>query len=255
MPEARVLVVDDEPLVRSGMRDFVDKDGRLQWVGEARSGTEAVEMVRTLKPELMLLDIQMPELDGFGVMEALGSQVPPAVVFVTAFNDFAVRAFDVHAVDYLLKPFEEERFTTAITRALQRLGDPEQAMRAGEWQAALGSIRARAQSAQRLLVKDDGRITVVPVDDIDWIEAADNYVKLHTRVRTWMLRESMRDVEQQLEGSGFARAHRSAIVNLARVRELQPLFGGEHVVLLTTGARITLSRGYRDSFRARLATG
>lgn len=252
MTEVSVLVVDDEPLVRDGLRAFVERDGRLRWIGEARAGREAVALVRQRRPALLLLDVQMPELDGFGVVEALGADTPPAVVFVTAFDAYALRAFDVHAVDYLLKPFEEERFTLAITRALERLGDPERRMPSDAWRGALEEIRARTGRVQRLLVKDDGRITVVPVAEIDWIEAADNYVKLHTGARTWMVRESMRDIERQLEGSGFARVHRSAIVNLARVRELQPLFGGEYVVLLTSGDKLTLSRGYRDAFRARL---
>lgn len=251
MTEVTVLVCDDEPLVREGLRAFVERDGRLRWLGEARSGHEAVALVRQRRPDLLLLDIQMPELDGFGVLESLGPDVPPAVVFITAFDAYAIRAFDVHAVDYLLKPFEEERFTLAITRALTRLRDPEHP-RGDGWRAARDDVRAGATRVRRLLVKDDGRIAVVPVDDIDWIEAADNYVKLHTAGKTWMVRESMRDIEQQLEGSGFARVHRSAIVNLARVRELQPLFGGEYCVVLTSGQRLTLSRGFRDAFRNRL---
>lgn len=253
MGEISVCVIDDEPLVRTGLRSFIERDGRLQWLGEAGSGTEAVQVIKQLRPDLLFLDIQMPELDGFGVLESLGAAVPAAVVFVTAYNDYAIRAFDVHAVDYLLKPFEEDRFTTAVTRALQRLGDPTR--RGAAWIEALKDLRLGSGGPQRLLVKDEGRTAVVPVDDIDWIEAADNYVKLHTRTRVWMVRESMRDIERQLEGSGFARVHRSAIVNLSRVREMQPLFGGESAVILVTGARLTLSRGYRDSFRARLSQG
>lgn len=255
MPDVRTLIVDDEPLVREGLQAFAQRDGRLTVVGEARSGTEAVAMVRRLHPDLLLLDVQMPELDGFGVVEQLGDAVPWAVIFVTAYDQYAIRAFDAHAVDYLLKPFEEERFTTAITRALQRL-QAGAGHGAAPWQAAIADVRARGGVGQRrLLVREDGRTVVVPAEEIDWVEAADNYVKLHARGRTLMMREPMRDIEKQLAGSGFARAHRSAIVNLARVRELQPMFGGEYVVILTTGARITLSRGYRDAFRNRLASG
>lgn len=255
MGEVRVVIAEDEPLVREGLRDLVERDGRLTLAGTAASGTEAVTLVRQQRPDLLLLDIQLPELDGFGVIEALGSEVPPAVVFITAFDEYAIRAFNVHAVDYLLKPFEQERFTTAISRALQRLGPAAPAVSLADWRTALREARARAGAPRRLLVKDNGRVNIVPVEDIDWIEAADNYVKLHTRARTWMMRESMKAIEEQLEGSGFARVHRSAIVNLSRVRELQPLFSGESVVILTTGARLTLSRGHRDAFRARLASG
>lgn len=255
MGDARVVIAEDEPLVREGLRGFVDRDGRLQLAAEAASGRETVALVRQHRPDLLLLDIQLPELDGFGVIEALGDEVPPAVVFITAFDEYAIKAFSVHAVDYLLKPFAQDRFTTAITRALQRLGPAAPAVSLAGWRSALKEARARSTAPRRLLVKDNGRVNIVPVDEIDWIEAADNYVKLHTRARTWMLRESMKGIEQQLEGSGFARVHRSAIVNLARVRELQPLFSGESVVILTTGARLTLSRGHRDAFRERLTSG
>jgi two-component system LytT family response regulator len=254
MPDVRAFIVDDEPLVREGLRAFAERDGRVTVVGEAKSGVEAVPMLRRLRPDLLLLDVQMPELDGFGVVEELGDDVPPAVIFVTAFDEYAVRAFDAHAVDYLLKPFEESRFTTALSRALQRLEGPERLSPAG-WRRTIAELRAPAQSPRRFLVKEEGRVLVVPADEIEWVEAADNYVRLHTRQRSWMLRESMQEMELQLCGNGFARAHRSAIVNLARVRELQPLFGGEYVVILASGARVTLSRGYRDAFRAQLTGG
>jgi two-component system LytT family response regulator len=245
MPDVRTLIVDDEPIIREGLRTFAERDGRLTLVGEGTSGSEALALVRRLRPDLLFLDVQMPELDGIDVIAALGVEVPPAVVFVTAFDQYAIRAFDLHAVDYLLKPFEEERFTVAVTRAVQRL----------ESLPGAGAASNAPAVTQRLLVKDDGRVIVVPVAEIDWIEAADNYVKLHTAQRTWMLRSSIREVERQLAPAGFARAHRSAIVNLRRVRELQPLFGGESVILLHGGAKVTLSRGYRDTFRSRLELG
>lgn len=246
MPDLRALIVDDEPLMREGLRTFAHRDGRLTLVGEATSGAEAVALVRRLRPDLLFLDVQMPELDGLDVVAALGMDLPPAVVFVTAYDQYAIRAFDLHAVDYLLKPFEEERFTTAVTRAVQRLD-------ARPGGSAAGAVLS--QVTQRLLVKEDGRVVVVPVADVDWVEAADNYVKLHTAQRVWMLRSSIRDVERQLAPAGFARAHRSAIVNIRRVRELQPLFNGESVIVLHSGTKVTLSRGYRDAFRARLALG
>ncbi|MBK8249871.1 MAG: response regulator transcription factor [Gemmatimonadetes bacterium] len=247
MPEITTLIVDDEPLVREGLRGCCHRDGRLTVIGEARAGAEAVAMIRRHTPDLLLLDVQMPELDGFGVLEALGDAAPPAVVFITAYERYAIRAFDLHAVDYLLKPFDEERFTTAATRAIARVGAGRR-----DWTPVVADARA---GSRRLLVREEGRTVIVPVEDVDWIEAADNYVKLHTARRTWMLREAMRYLEQQLAPQGFARVHRSAMVNLSRVREVQPLFGGESVILLATGTRVTLSRGYRDHFRGRLATG
>ncbi|MEW5915877.1 MAG: LytTR family DNA-binding domain-containing protein [Gemmatimonadota bacterium] len=252
MSELRVLVVDDEPLVRRGLAAFLSKEPDVRLVGEARHGTEAIDMIRSLDPDLVFLDVQMPEVDGFGVLEALGPNQPRSVVFVTAFDKYAIRAFDVHAVDYLLKPFEEERFHIALERARERIASNTSDL-GDAWRAASKDLREPPKYADRLLVKHDGRISVVPVADVDWIEAADNYVRVHVSGKQYLVREPMKDIERRLHPEQFARVHRSAIVNLARVRELQPLFGGEYVVVLTTGAKVTLSRGYRDAFRDRLS--
>jgi two-component system, LytTR family, response regulator len=250
--DVRVVIADDEPLVRRGLRAFIGASPGLSLVGEARNGTEAVDVIRAQRPDLVFLDVQMPELDGFGVLESLEGEPMPVVVFVTAYDEYAIRAFDVHAVDYLLKPFDEDRFRTALGRARSRLGERRAATLDERLEAVLTELRAREQYADRLLVKSEGRVTVVQVEDVDWIEAADNYARVHTARGRYLVREPIKSLERKLNPRQFARVHRSAIVNLARVRELQPMFGGEYVIILSTGAKLTLSRGYRDAFRDRL---
>lgn len=252
--EVRVVLADDEPLVRRGLTAFISAEPGLTIVGEARNGLEAVDVIRAERPDLVFLDVQMPELDGFGVLDALEGEPLPAIVFVTAYDEYAIRAFDVHAVDYLLKPFDEERFRVALRRVRSRLGEHRQQSLDERLEAVLAELRAREQYADRLLVKNGGRVTVVQVDDVDWIEAADNYVRVHTSRGRYLMREPIKVLERKLNPRHFARVHRSAIVNLARVRELQPLFSGEYAIILSTGAKLTLSRGYRDAFRDRLGS-
>ncbi len=254
MTDVRVVVADDEPLVRRGLRTFIDAQDGLTLVGEARNGAEAVDLIRAERPDLAFLDVQMPELDGFGVLEALEGEPMPVVVFVTAYDEYAIRAFDVHAVDYLLKPFDEERFRVALARARSRLGERRAESLDQRLEAVLSELRTREQYADRLLVKNDGRVTVLQVEEVDWIEAADNYARVHTARGRFLVREPIKTLERKLNPRQFARVHRSAIVNLARVRELQPMFGGEYVIILSTGAKLTLSRGYRDAFRDRLGS-
>ena len=254
MTDVRVVIADDEPLVRRGLRAFIGASPGLSLVGEARNGSEAAQLIRAQRPDLVFLDVQMPELDGFGVLESLEGEPMPVVVFVTAYDEYAIRAFDVHAVDYLLKPFDEDRFRTALGRARSRLGERRAATLDERLEAVLTELRAREQYADRLLVKSEGRVTVVQVEDVDWIEAADNYARVHTARGRYLVREPIKSLERKLNPQHFARVHRSAIVNLARVRELQPMFGGEYVIILSTGAKLTLSRGYRDAFRDRLGS-
>jgi two-component system LytT family response regulator len=252
--DVRVVIADDEPLVRRGLRAFIGASPGLSLVGEARNGSEAVDVIRAQRPDLLFLDVQMPELDGFGVLEALAGEPMPVIVFVTAYDEYAIRAFDVHAVDYLLKPFDEDRFRTALGRARSRLAEQRADTIDQRLEAVLSALRAREQYADRLLVKSEGRVTVVQVDDVDWIEAADNYARVHTARGRYLVREPIKSLERKLNPRRFARVHRSAIVNLARVRELQPMFGGEYVIILSTGTKLTLSRGYRDAFRDRLGS-
>jgi two-component system, LytTR family, response regulator len=250
MAELCVLVVDDEPLVREGVRALLEHESDVRLIAEARDGEEALERIRELRPDLVLLDVQMPGMDGFAVVAALEPEERPAVVFVTAYSEYAIRAFDMHAVDYLLKPFDAERFATALRRARERMaaGNVD---RLEELLAALGPARTYPE---RLLLKHQGRVVVVLADDIDWVEAADNYIKIHARTGRYMVREPLKQMEAKLDPDRFARAHRSAIVNLSRVRSLDPLSTGENVITLTSGTRLTLSRGYRDDFKARLET-
>ncbi len=245
--KVRTIVVDDEPLARERLLKLLRAEPQIEIVGEAKNGREAVALIRETKPALAFLDVQMPELDGFGVLAELAKGERPAVVFVTAFDKFALKAFEVHAIDYLLKPFDKERFQTALRRALEQLA-PQQPARIQEQLAALlQELRppAPAQS-DRLAVKGDGRVVFVKINDIDWVEAADNYVSLHVGKETHMLRETMTHLEQRLPAEKFIRISRSTLVNMERIKELQPLFHGEYAVMLRDGTKLTLSRGHRD---------
>ncbi|HYC32658.1 MAG TPA: LytTR family DNA-binding domain-containing protein [Gemmatimonadales bacterium] len=252
MAELRVLLVDDEPLVRRGIRDFLDGVSDVRVVGECGDGVEALAFLEREPADLVFLDVQMPELDGVAVASVLAGGSAPAIVFVTAFSEHAIRAFEVNAVDYLLKPFDRERFLQALQRARARRAagaDRELGERLGAVLAALAPV---ASYAERLLVRSDGRIRLVPVADIDWIEAADNYVRLHAGTERHLLRETMASLEGRLDPERFGRIHRSAMVNFASVRELQPTFNGEYTVFLRSGAKLTLSRSYRDALLERL---
>jgi len=250
MPDLRVILVDDEPLVRSGMRSLLDEEGDVEIVAEARNGVEAVAAIREHKADVVFLDVQMPGMNGFDVVAALEPDDRPWIVFVTAYDEYAIRAFDVHALDYVLKPFDAERFRLALSRARARIA--ESRGKPSQLEALLAELRPARRYADRLLLKHNGSVVVVLATEIDWIEAADNYVKVHARNGRYMVRESIKSMESKLNPSEFARVHRSAIVNLARVRAMEPVAAGEYTITLTTGQRVTLSRGYRDSFRERL---
>ena len=248
MAELRALVVDDEPLVREGIRLLLEREVDVRVLGEARNGEEAVERIRELRPDLVVLDVQMPGMDGLAVVAALEPEERPAIVFVTAYSEYAIRAFDVHAVDYLLKPFDAERFATALRRARERMA----ARKVDRLEELLATLRPARSYPERLLLKQEGTVVVVLTQDIDWIEAADNYVKVHARTGRYMVREPLKQIEAKLDPAQFARAHRSAIVNLSRVKSFNLLPAGDNIITLTTGIRLTLSRGYRDDFRSRL---
>jgi two-component system LytT family response regulator len=248
MAELRVLVVDDEPLVRDGIRALLEREPQVRMLGEARNGVEALERIRELRPDLVLLDVQMPGMDGLAVVAALEPEERPEIVFVTAHGEYAIQAFDLHAVDYLLKPFDAERFATSLRRARARMAEGK----ANRLDDLLTTLRPEPAYPERLLLKQHGTIVVVLADDIDWVEAADNYVKIHARTGRYMLREPLKQIEAKLDPARFARVHRSAIVDLSRVKSLDPQAAGEYVITLTTGIRLTLSRGFRDHFKSRL---
>jgi len=247
--KTRTIVVDDEPLARDRLLKLLRAEPEIEVIGEAKNGREAVELIRQLKPALAFLDVQMPELDGFGVLAELAADERPAVIFVTAFDKFAFKAFEVHAVDYLLKPFDKERFQTALKRALDQLARSQPETMHEQLSALLNELRPAAPPSDRLAVKGDGRVVFVKVADIDWVEAADNYVSLHIGKDTHLLRETMTSIEQRLPREKFIRISRSTIVNMERIKELQPLFHGEYAVILRDGTKLTLSRSHRDKLQ------
>lgn len=254
-PRLRIMVVDDEPLARSGVAELLRRDPEVEVIGEVGDGCSAVEAIERLHPDIVLLDVQMPELTGFEVLEQLDRGNWPAVVFITAFDQFAVKAFEVHALDYLVKPFSDARFTEAIGRAKERV----RGARAGDLQERLEGLLTQVGAGgavqpwlTRIVVKTAGRVTFVRVDDLDWIEAADYCVKLHAGGRTHVIRESMHVLEKRLDPAKFFRVHRSAIVHLDRIRELQPDYKGELVAVLHDGSKLRLSRTRRAELEARL---
>ena len=248
----RTVIVDDEPLARERLNDLLVPEPDIDVIGEAGTGAGAIDAIEQLRPDLVFLDVQMPGGDGFQVLEALDPRRTPTVVFVTAYDQYALRAFDVHALDYLLKPFDGERFRTTLERMREQLrGD----LHVNERLLALvEELRVDQSRRDRLVVRDGGRVFFLRAADIDWVEAAGNYVSLHIGTRTHLLRETMAHMEKRLDSGTFARIHRSTIVNLDRIRELQPDFNGDHVVLLADGTKLALGRSYRDRLQTRLGT-
>ena len=234
----RVLIVDDEPPARRNIAMLLQADADIEIVGECGSGKDAIAATRQLLPDLVFLDVQMPESDGFDVLEMLGSELPPAIVFVTAYDQYALRAFEAGALDYLLKPFDNSRFYRALARA----------------KAKIELARKSAPTeVDRLVVKSAGQVSFVRISDIDWIEAADYYACLHVGARTHLLRRSLADLERELESSVFCRVHRSAIVNVDRVRTLKLNSDGDYNVVLENGSELRLSRRFRKHLQERLA--
>ncbi len=235
-PKIRALVVDDEPLARTNLAVLLRLDREIEIVGECGSGQEGLEEIRSKKPDLVFLDVQMPECDGFDVLELLGNDLPPAIVFVTAYDQYAVRAFEAGALDYLLKPFDNARFDRALSRAKERI-------LAG---------KDLPQKIDRLPIKSSGQVLFLKFSEIDWIEAADYYACLHVGAKTHLLRRSMSELERDLDPAMFCRIHRSTIVNLERVRSLKLGEDGEYEVLLENGTSLRMSRGYRKQLQSRL---
>jgi len=243
--KVRTLIVDDETLARERLRQLLQDEPEIELLGECADGTEAVEVIQRQSPDLIFLDIQMPELDGFGVLQAMTSTRAPVVVFVTAHDKFALRAFEVHAADYLLKPFDRERFKKALARALDRVKHREGAAQQAQ-AAVLAELKPPSRPLERLAVKTSGKVIFVKLEDVDYIESAHNYVEVHVDKQSHLLRETLNSIEARLPAEKFVRISRSVIVHIERVKELQPLFYGEYAVTLHNGTRLTLSRRYRD---------
>jgi two-component system LytT family response regulator len=233
----RTLVVDDEPLARSNLIVLLGLHPEIEIVRECGSGAEALSAIRELKPDLVFLDVEMPECDGFDVLEMLGRDLPLAVVFVTAYDKYALRAFDAGALDYLLKPFDDSRFERAIDRAMEKI--------------ARG--RSSPRTSEFIAVKSAGQVSFLKISEIDWIEASDYYSCLHLGAKSHLLRRSMLELDQELDQTAFCRIHRSTIVQLDRVRGLKLNENGEYDVLLNNGTRLRLSRRYRKELQSRLS--
>jgi two-component system LytT family response regulator len=266
----RVLIVDDELLARQGLRKLCERDPEIEVVGECADGRAAAAAIEQIEPDLLLLDIQMPNMDGFEVLSAVGLDRMPQVIFVTAYDRFALRAFEVYALDYLLKPFSDKRFFDAIARAkqaiqqtgqsdlrarllalLEAVGFEERAVREPSRTGA-DATTAIPSFASRIAVKERGRVVLVRTDEIDWIEAADYCAKLHVRERAYVIRESMKSLAARLDPAQFFAVSRSAIVNLDRIHEIQSFARGSHIVILSDGTRVTMSRARREVLERRL---
>jgi two-component system, LytTR family, response regulator len=244
-----VLLVDDEPLAREGLRILLELDPDIAAIYDAKNGHEAVAAIREQSPDIVFLDVQMPEMDGFGAMREIGADRMPAVVFVTAHDQYAIQAFEINAIDYLLKPVTADRFAKALERVKARL-----AARSGDTNrqilSLLETIASPTRYLKRLAVRTAGKTVLVDVGEIDWIEAAENYVQLHTSGGGHLLHVTMSTLEKSLDPGTFLRIHRSVIVNVTRIRELQPVMHGEYAITLASGARLQSGRNYSERLKA-----
>jgi two-component system, LytTR family, response regulator len=248
----KTLIVDDEPLARERVATLLQNEEAIEILGECRDGLEASAAIQQLHPDLVFLDVQMPGADGFQVIQAIGAEKMPMVIFVTAYDQHALKAFEVRALDYLLKPFDRDRFREALGRARHHVDQQETGDLGRRLLALVKDLRPAAPKTDRLVVKAGGRLFFLRTDEIDWIEAAGNYARLHVGGEAHLIRETMQSLESRLDAERFFRIHRSRIVNMERIQELQPWFNGEYVVILRNGTRLTLSRGYREKLQERL---
>jgi two-component system LytT family response regulator len=244
MNPIKALIVEDERLAANGLHRLLLRDPEVHVVGIAGDGKTAISRIRNLTPDLVFLDIEIPEMNGFQVIEAIGAENMPVIIFVTAYDRYTLKAFEVHALDYLLKPFDEARFAVALARAKKEMA-LRHALQASNLNGFMDAM-LRQPGPQRMAVKSGGRTLFLQLDELDYIEAAGNYARLHVGTQEYVIRETMASLEVKLPQNQFVRIHRSVIVNRTRIKELRPWFTGEYVVLLTTGKELTLSRGYRD---------
>jgi len=242
----RTLIVDDESLARERIRNMLASDLQIEVIAECGNGRDAIEIIQTHSPDLVFLDVEMPGIDGFGVLEALPRDRIPTIVFVTAYDQYAVRAFEVYALDYLLKPFDQERFDKSLDRAKLQLSSQRSDALNERILNVLEEIKTRPVHLERLVIKMNGHVFFIKADEIDWLEAEGNYVRLHAGKESYLLRDTISALESQLDPKRFIRVHRSAIVNIDRITELQPWFHGEYRIILSEGVQLTLSRTYRE---------
>ena len=260
----RTVIVDDEPLARRGIRARLERAGGYAIVAECGSGREAIAAIREQAPSVVFLDVQMPGIDGFGVIDQIGADQMPVVIFVTAYDTHALRAFEAHAFDYLLKPIDDDRFAVTLDRARRRVVEREESEVARRLAALMHDLRPALDAADvgrqsepgppapqpnRIAIRDRDRVLFVEVSDIDWIGADGDYIRIHARGKSHLVRDTMAAMEQRLDAASFVRIHRSAIVNVSRIRELRPYSSREYAVILHDGTRLRLSRRYRDRLR------
>ena len=242
----RTVIADDMPLARSRIRRYLKTDSEIEIICECSRGGEAIEAINNLKPDLVFLDVEMPEVSGFEVLQAINLDPAPVVIFVTAYDQFTLRAFDYHALDYLLKPFDEARLKRSLERAKRELKQTKQTDINEHLQSVLQNGNSEPKFLKRIAVKSGERTVFLPTNDIDWVSTAGNYLELHVGKQTHLIRERMCELEAKLDPTKFVRIHRLSLINIERVRELQPLFNGDYVVILHNGVRLTLSRTYRE---------
>lgn len=244
----RAFLVEDEPLAREKLRTMLRKDAEIEIVGEAANGKQAVEGIEAQQPDLLFLDVQIPGMDGFRVLETLKVEKLPVIIFVTAYNQYALKAFEFYALDYLLKPFDRQRLTKAVDRAKTQIRKERGTQLNEGILELLRELKEKPKHLSRIAIRTDGRVFFVKAEEIDWIGAEGNYVSLHMGKESYLLRETITNMEGQMDPARFLRIHRSTIVNIDRVKELQPWFHGEYRVLLRDGTQLVLSRSYRDKF-------
>lgn len=242
----RTLIIDDEPLARTRIKNLLATEPDVTVMAECANGSEAIEAVTTHSPDLLFLDIQMPEINGFDVLRAIGPDRVPAVIFVTAYDQHALQAFEVHALDYLLKPFKQSRFKSAVQRAREHLAKQAPGESDVRLVNLLEQLRPASGQLTRFVIKTASRMILLKARDVDWIESAANYALLHVGQETHLLRETMRSLEERLAPNQFQRISRSAIVNLDRIKEFQPMAKGEYVITLTNGKQLSMTRGIRE---------
>jgi two-component system LytT family response regulator len=245
----RALIVDDEPLPRERVRTLLAEHSDIEVIGECRDGQEALASILSKRPDLIFLDIQMPELDGFDLIKAIDPEDLPAVIFITAFDEYAIQAFEVEAIDYLLKPINAARFYKAVRRALDRLAQPVALEPDRKLLDLIERLRAERQYTSRFVVRSGAKLSFVRAADVEWIDVADNYLRLHVAGRGYLVRDTLKSVEGQLNPEIFIRVHRSIIINLDRVESVEPYSHGEYLVTMKDGARFTTSRSYSERLR------